>query len=689
MIYGVTFCPELIVETESKNVVSGGRNDVFLKGMTVSGGCLTVSEYYATAKYRDVVFVGDYIKKFAENCLREKDCIFLPCSNDVDFSFVVKSNKRTSFKCMNDNTFSFDVFELVKVMDGMSKDDVMVLNEDIGNLTNPDFASELFTEAYRRKIGLILRCDSVAIKAALKYGPNCLFVDKNVLSDYFGKTPLKENDFIECAINLQKFGASSVIVQISNKVIVGLDDFGGIYRAELNVKREIKDVLSALIGGFMSALEEKERFYNAFCYAVHSVCSDSSVIKIETLRTPVKKEVIRNISHYLKENKNISLSEKELNILDLAVFSQLPMLDIGTVEKETVGMDKACKIFSDKIPDGRVSLGLIVPQTYPLLALCSQGKRFGSAVITRRKSVIDKERVVQFIAMTIRLSNGDYVVSFSGTDDTIVGWKEDFYLLYDSPTQSQLCSVDYLNETFSEIEENAKVYIVGHSKGGNLAIYGAVGVDSKYRDRIAKVINFDGPGFTEKFYKREGFETIKEKIVAVIPQLSVVGRLFIHEENVMIVKSCFAGIYQHDLLSWETSGENFTLVPKLDELSDKVQNKVNEVTVKLTPLQRKIFVEGLFSMLYSTDSFTLTELLRNRGKLFGSFFKCDSKTRNLLFKVTVELGADRYVREMLMVSLRESEKMRRKKDFEEITIIKGDIDSAIESIGVIDENERK
>lgn len=688
MIYNITFQPELIIKTEAKNITAGGYNRVLFKGLSVAGGGLDISPYYMSAKYRDVVFVGGLSGNFVKDYLKDKECIFLPRANDSDFTLTVKSDRRTSFNCKNQEVV-LDIAELIKVMKGLNQDDLIVLSEDIGFLTDADFVSKFFAEAYRRKVGLILKCDSVAIKAALKYSPNCLFVDRDVLSDYFGKTPMNERDFIECAISLQKSGALSVIARINNRVIIGLDDFGGIYKAEIGSKHGIRDIMPALIGGFVSAIEEKKKFYNAFCSAIYSVCSDSSATKIETLREPIKKEVIRNIAHYLKENNDISLKDKELNLLDLAVLSQLPMLDIGSIEDDKVGMARACELFSDKILDGRVSLGLIVPQTYPLLVLCSRGKRFGSAVITCRKSIIDEERVVQFIAMTIRLSNGDYVVSFSGTDDTIVGWKEDFYLLYDTPTQSQLYSVKYLNETFSKIGKGAKVYVVGHSKGGNLAIYGAVGVDSVYRDRIAKVINFDGPGFTEEFYKQEGFTSIREKIVAVIPQLSIIGRLFIHEENVMIVKSCFAGIYQHDLLSWETSEENFILVPKLDELSDKVQRKVNEVTGKLTPSQRKIFVEGLFAMLYSTDSFTLTELLSNRGKLFGSFFKCDAKTRNLLFKVTVELGSDKYVREMLMMSLRESKKMRRKKDFEEITIGKGDIDSAIESIGIIGSDREK
>lgn len=112
----------------------------------------------------------------------------------------------------------------------------------------------------------------------------------------------------------------------------------------------------------------------------------------------------------------------------------------------------------------------------------------------------------------------------------------------------------------------------------------------------------------------------------------------------------------------------------------------------LLPEQRKVFVDGLFSLLYSTDSFTLTELMKNRGKLLGNFFRCDSKTRKLLLSMMLKLMSDRYVREMVFVSLREAKKMQGKKDFEEMSIVSGKIDDAIESIGLVagdEENETK
>ena len=75
--------------------------------------------------------------------------------------------------------------------------------------------------------------------------------------------------------------------------------------------------------------------------------------------------------------------------------------------------------------------------------------------------------------------------------------------------------------------------------------------------------------------------------------------------------------------------------------------------------------------------------MTNRGKLFGNFFKCDAATRKILLSMMMKLMSDRYVREMAKISMREAKKMQDKKEFEESSIVSGNIDKAIESIGVI------
>ena len=63
---------------------------------------------------------------------------------------------------------------------------------------------------------------------------------------------------------------------------------------------------------------------------------------------------------------------------------------------------------------------------------------------------IDLETETQFSAVTFRLPNGVYYVAYRGTDETIVGWKEDLNLAFSEPVRGQLMSVDYLNRAADE-----------------------------------------------------------------------------------------------------------------------------------------------------------------------------------------------------------------------------------------------
>ena len=326
------------------------------------------------------------------------------------------------------------------------------------------------------------------------------------------------------------------------------------------------------------------------------------------------------------------------------------------------------------------------------MEICATSQRFSEIVLKNREFITDEDMVVQFAGITYKIPTGESVVAFKGTDDTIVGWKEDFYMLFDKPIESQLLAVQYLDKHFDKRARKADLYVVGHSKGGNLALYGVTNACENVRKRLHSVINFDGPGFSREFYSSDNYKQIRDKAYEILPQLSVIGRLFYHEEKSVVVKSCYVGGYQHDLLSWETSGDNFAVIEKLDGLSDKVENKINSICSKLNATQRQIFVEGLFSLLYSTNSSTLTELIKNRSKLISGYLKSDQNTKMILFKTFVELGTDKHVRQLFMITLGEVRIMQRQKRLEIRAIEEGNIDKAInvfKTIGIKDSDERE
>ena len=60
----------------------------------------------------------------------------------------------------------------------------------------------------------------------------------------------------------------------------------------------------------------------------------------------------------------------------------------------------------------------------------SNSKRFGTMKATKFVNKIEVENEKQFSAITIIMPDNTLYVSFRGTDNTIVGWKEDFNMSF-------------------------------------------------------------------------------------------------------------------------------------------------------------------------------------------------------------------------------------------------------------------
>lgn len=148
---------------------------------------------------------------------------------------------------------------------------------------------------------------------------------------------------------------------------------------------------------------------------------------------------------------------------------------------------------------------------------------------------IDAQEEKQFSAITIHMPDNTIYISFRGTDNTLIGWKEDFNMSFQSKVPSQLDAIEYINKIASKYKE--KLRIGGHSKGGNLAVFGASFCKSNIQNRVINVYNNDGPGLQQDIIDSKEYKKILPKIHTYIPQTSIIGRLLYHEENYTVVQS--------------------------------------------------------------------------------------------------------------------------------------------------------
>lgn len=336
-----------------------------------------------------------------------------------------------------------------------------------------------------------------------------------------------------------------------------------------------------------------------------------------------------NINNYLEWRGDIPFSKispyNEIDALILARISYLRFNMINVEKKETI------KSISKKMKDIK-NEDFLFNGDKELITLLGKSKRFNELVITDYEEINDKKIEKQFSAITIHLPNNIIYISFIGTDMSIFGWKEDFNMAFMDEVPAQKNGLEYVRRIAKKYRHK-KIRMGGHSKGGNIAIYAAFNLDKNIQNRIISIDNYDGPGFDEKLIKFENIERIVNKITTYIPQESIIGRLFDHKEKRVIVLSNAKGIMQHDIYSWNVCRDKFVISDKPDftsELLDKTIKKwLNECTIE----ERKVFVDNLFELFYSTDVEEFPEFAKIWKKKIPNIIKAykniDDKSRHL------------------------------------------------------------
>ena len=339
----------------------------------------------------------------------------------------------------------------------------------------------------------------------------------------------------------------------------------------------------------------------------------------------------------------------DIDILLLSHIFYMPFEKVITerYDEEPIPFKDACnKMFAyngyKHVPAGLILFKGISKE---MMAM-SVSKRYADVKVTACRSVFNEIPAVQFAAVTFILPDDTMIVVYRGTDDTLVGWKEDFDLYTRKGIPSQKLAVEYLNQIAEA--HDGKIVICGHSKGGNLALYAALNCVQSVRDRIKTIYNFDGPGFYSYDYlSTSEYKELLPRYKHFIPSCSLIGLLLAHDDDYTVVKASrlFGGM-QHDPSTWKTRGMGFytrddikfiakvtdlalrTMIFGIDEEHSNAFDKVLETIVEgtgqvnLTNFSRNIVsaVKGAKVAWRELDEKTRTymsENLSGAGKIFS------------------------------------------------------------------------
>ena len=327
------------------------------------------------------------------------------------------------------------------------------------------------------------------------------------------------------------------------------------------------------------------------------------------------KDKIFNIIDYIHMRGDLTFAQSEFNCVDALILSQISYNNIeglvssGFSSKITLAQ-LAASFNSASDKEKRSNMGAMINELTPfLLQEAGKSARFGQINVCGFINRIDDVKIEQFSALTFEIEKNRYVVAFRGTDDTIVGWYEDFNLGYITEIPAQTHAAAYINEAMSCLK--GKFIITGHSKGGNLSVKAGMSVQKKDQKRLEAVYNFDGPGFFKEVYQTPEFLQIKDKLKAYFPEFCIVGMMFEHSPSYSIVACDADGILQHDPFTWNVMAADFVQAPKLDEASKIFYSSFNDWTERLSAEDRKKFIDTFFSVINASGVSTNYQIEQN------------------------------------------------------------------------------
>lgn len=352
------------------------------------------------------------------------------------------------------------------------------------------------------------------------------------------------------------------------------------------------------------------------------------------------------ILDYITWRGDLTLKDSPFNEVDALIFCEFAYLKLeGIVPKEFTKdgisiAQAAAAFFSAPDVTSRSDMGILFGENVVnLFRLMANTERYSKLKLCGFEEHFDQVHEKQFAAITLLLGDGSFFVIFRGTDDSLVGWKEDFNMCFMTTVPAQETGLDYLERAASRL--SGKIRIGGHSKGGNVSVYSATFCEKKIQKRIKNVYSFDAPGFEQNISTTEAFQVIGDKIQTYIPNQSIVGLLLEHDGDYIVVKSQETGLMQHNLLSWQLEGPRFEVVQQLDDSSSLINRSVQSWMKDLSPQEREEFVESLFLILTSSKASSLSELAdnwkKNPAKAINALLEVNPEHRKIVRNALVQL----------------------------------------------------
>ena len=283
---------------------------------------------------------------------------------------------------------------------------------------------------------------------------------------------------------------------------------------------------------------------------------------------------------------------QEVDFLALAQFTYLKLKDfVPGMCREHRGItirELACHPGNFQM----VQENWFAKENWKLLQLMAESRRYGEIRVNCYAECFLNKYDIQFQAVTFRWERDSVCICFRGTDESVAGWKEDFNLALCPSIPGQELARIYLRKVAGRYP--GKIYLAGHSKGGNLSLYAALAAGKAMQQRIEAVYDFDGP---DGCLNMSAYNGLERKINKYVPRQSLVGVLLEQGITYKVVESDGLGIMQHNPYLWHIKEGQLVLCQERTLGSRMLSKFLNQKITSMKQTHRAACVEALFEMI--------------------------------------------------------------------------------------------
>ena len=333
-----------------------------------------------------------------------------------------------------------------------------------------------------------------------------------------------------------------------------------------------------------------------------------------------------NLITYVQQYGAQTFEDKSLTDIDVLVLTEIAYLPFDEIVPksfdvtEAISLEQLGKEFETiKEKEHENNPFMITSERIELLEVVSKSQRYKEIKVFGFMNDIDDERTKQFAAVCYQWEEENRWIIFRGTDETLIGWKEDFMMTYSDLIPAQTDAIEYLKkqaETFSGI-----LNVSGHSKGGNLSLYASAMQDEAVQNRIEQIYCWDSPGVHRSILGTEGYQRVVSKAKRYIPQDSIVGLMLESQVPYHIIESQGSGISQHSALMWNIEEDHFVELTELTRNSQLTDQTFKQWTEVVSDEDLKLFFDTFFELFFEMGVETVNDVYYNFRMYMQQFFE--------------------------------------------------------------------